>query len=518
MGPAWAWDITCHAIAIKQYVAGANATSNSVNSLLTKHDASLEQQDNCLRDLDEKVSNNKDNINEVQHLTWQESKESSNIANTAKAEVLALCDGFIQYDNHIKEAIQEEISQLSQELSAQFTNSSTTKGCDCLELNQIQQQVEDIAVTNNEIFRELKRVCDKGEQSIASLKAELKELQAELKGHDKCSISQRATIEDFCKGMVQCARLIERLRSSLCNAEMEIADAWAELVDSRCRCSGQDLGVLSLFNIPSGESATLQPTSSSVYNNGATLSSSGCQSLSQVFAVPLTPVDIPRAPRETGPAGSSCINFFDQSHCEESPSCRCPQPETPTRFKPMNLPKFDPKGKVHTFICLFEMSMYGANNQDKAITLLNQLDAASTDLIIPHMPKHNWSYTAAKSVLLYEFGSITQVTKRNNEFLMISFKKDKTITDFADCFYLEAQILTSSGSLTVHNAHIALRVAVKPYEALYQTSCQPSRTTALWMVWYATCASAVTPLDPPQHWTKAPPSLQLSRTLGGSCQ
>ncbi|KAJ9048894.1 hypothetical protein DSO57_1030057 [Entomophthora muscae] len=115
------------------------------------------------------------------------------------------------------------------------------------------------------------------------------------------------------------------------------------------------------------------------------------------------------------------------------------------------------------------MSMYGANNQDKATTLLNQLDAASTDLIILHMPKHNWSYTVAKSAFLYEFGSISWVTKRKNEFLMISFKKDKTITDFADRFYLEAQILTSSGSLTVHNAHIALRTAVKPYEALYQT-------------------------------------------------
>ncbi|KAJ9080118.1 hypothetical protein DSO57_1028392 [Entomophthora muscae] len=52
---------------------------------------------------------------------------------------------------------------------------------------------------------------------------------------------------------------------------------------------------------------------------------------------------------------------------------------------------------------------------------------------------------------------------------MISFKKDETIADFADCFYLEAQILTGSGSLTVHNAHIALCAAVKPYEDLYQT-------------------------------------------------
>ncbi|KAJ9066665.1 hypothetical protein DSO57_1007470 [Entomophthora muscae] len=152
----------------------------------------------------------------------------------------------------------------------------------------------------------------------------------------------------------------------------------------------------------------------------------------------------------------------------KSPPCCCPQAKTPTCFKPMNLPKFDPKGNVHTFICLFEMSMYGANNQDKATTLFNQLDAASTDLIIPHMPKHNWLYAAAKNALLYEFGSIARVTERKNELLMISFRKDVTISDFANCFYLEAQILTGSGSLTVHDTHIALHAAVKPYKALYQ--------------------------------------------------
>ncbi|KAJ9055687.1 hypothetical protein DSO57_1001129 [Entomophthora muscae] len=58
---------------------------------------------------------------------------------------------------------------------------------------------------------------------------------------------------------------------------------------------------------------------------------------------------------------------------------------------------------------------------------------------------------------------------RKNEFLMISFRKDETIAEFANLFYLKAQILTGSGSLTVHDAHIALRTVVKPYEALYQT-------------------------------------------------
>ncbi|KAJ9058596.1 hypothetical protein DSO57_1010826 [Entomophthora muscae] len=115
------------------------------------------------------------------------------------------------------------------------------------------------------------------------------------------------------------------------------------------------------------------------------------------------------------------------------------------------------------------MLMYGANNQDKATTLLNQLDAASTNIIILHMPEHERLYAEAKNALLYKFGSISWVTKRKNEFSMISFRKDKTIADFADCFYLEAQILTGSGSLMINNTHIALRVTVKSYEAFYQT-------------------------------------------------
>ncbi|KAJ9069535.1 hypothetical protein DSO57_1017694 [Entomophthora muscae] len=114
------------------------------------------------------------------------------------------------------------------------------------------------------------------------------------------------------------------------------------------------------------------------------------------------------------------------------------------------------------------MSMYGANNQDKATILLNHLDTASINLIIPHMPEHDWLCAAAKNVLLYKFGSIAQVTERKNEFLMISFRKDETIADFSNCFYLEAQILTVSGSRRVHNTHLALQAAVKPYEALYK--------------------------------------------------
>ncbi|KAJ9067351.1 hypothetical protein DSO57_1000263 [Entomophthora muscae] len=113
------------------------------------------------------------------------------------------------------------------------------------------------------------------------------------------------------------------------------------------------------------------------------------------------------------------------------------------------------------------MSMYGANDQDKATTLLNQLDATSTDLIIPHMLQNDQSYAAAKQALLYKFGSVAR-----------------------------AQVLTVSGSLTVHDAHMALRSAVKPYEALYCTLMPAFQEISLSMAWRNTSAIEGIPLSP----------------------
>lgn len=113
--------------------------------------------------------------------------------------------------------------------------------------------------------------------------------------------------------------------------------------------------------------------------------------------------------------------------------------------------------------------MYGASNRDKAITLLNQLEEVSTDLIIPHMDTNDWSYEGAKAALLKEFGSVARLTEQKNAFLLTTFKKDEIIKQFVDRFYLEAQILTGSGTLTVHNAQIAICSAVKPYKALYRS-------------------------------------------------
>lgn len=65
---------------------------------------------------------------------------------------------------------------------------------------------------------------------------------------------------------------------------------------------------------------------------------------------------------------------------------------------------------------MFEMSIYGASNQDKATTILNQIGASSTNLIITNMPENDWLYQAAKNALLHEFGSLGRLTELNNDF------------------------------------------------------------------------------------------------------
>ena len=65
-------------------------------------------------------------------------------------------------------------------------------------------------------------------------------------------------------------------------------------------------------------------------------------------------------------------NVFSDSH-----------PTQPNN-KPINLPKFDRNGNVHTFLRLFENSMSKASDADKATTVVNCLDTASIELVMPH--------------------------------------------------------------------------------------------------------------------------------------
>ncbi|KAJ9072057.1 hypothetical protein DSO57_1031068 [Entomophthora muscae] len=252
--------------------------------------------------------------------------------------------------------------------------------------------------------------------------------------------------------------------------EAQLAEVRSEVQEGRCYYSQAQFYALCVPHDGSGESTTLCQPTSSAYKDDAISSFWGRQSLPPVFVVSTTPEETPCPNRSESSAGASQQNFFVRTQQDTPPPPRRQNTdENAPRFKPMNLPKFNPKGNIHTFIRIFEMLMYGANNQGKATKLLNHLDAASTDLIIPHMPQNDWSYATAKQTLLYEFGSIARVTEQKNEFLMIQFQKDKSIAEFEDQFYLKAQVLTGSGLLTVHDAHIALHSAVKPYKVLYCT-------------------------------------------------
>ncbi|KAJ9053610.1 hypothetical protein DSO57_1022627 [Entomophthora muscae] len=151
----------------------------------------------------------------------------------------------------------------------------------------------------------------------------------------------------------------------------------------------------------SGESTNLLQPTSSAYEDNTIFSSSGRQSLPPVFVVPPTPEETPRPNCSESSAGASQQKLFAFAQQDTPPPLRRQNAEENVpRFKPMNLPKFDLKRNIHTFIRLFKMSMYGANDQDKATTLLNQLETTSTDLIIPHMLQNDWSYAPAKQALL----------------------------------------------------------------------------------------------------------------------
>ena len=69
---------------------------------------------------------------------------------------------------------------------------------------------------------------------------------------------------------------------------------------------------------------------------------------------------------------SNLDNVFSDSH-----------PTQPNN-KPINLPKFDINGNLHTFLRLFENSMSKASNADKAAFVVSWLDTASIELFMPH--------------------------------------------------------------------------------------------------------------------------------------
>ena len=69
------------------------------------------------------------------------------------------------------------------------------------------------------------------------------------------------------------------------------------------------------------------------------------------------------------------------------------------KFKPLNLPDFNQKGNVHTFLQLFEHSMEGASDYEKASTVMYCLDTARIDLVMPHLPSVKWKHLLEKTAI-----------------------------------------------------------------------------------------------------------------------
>ena len=65
----------------------------------------------------------------------------------------------------------------------------------------------------------------------------------------------------------------------------------------------------------------------------------------------------------------------------------------------LNQPKFDRNRNVNTFVRLFENSMLGAADAEKSSDMINFLDAASVELVIPYLPARHWTFKEIKDAI-----------------------------------------------------------------------------------------------------------------------
>lgn len=113
------------------------------------------------------------------------------------------------------------------------------------------------------------------------------------------------------------------------------------------------------------------------------------------------------------------------------------------------------------------MSMMEARNRQIATTIANGLDVLSCDLIMPYLLDGIWTYKQAKEAVLKEFRSPEKLATSKMKFFNIEFKPSKTLVEFADCLYHEAQILVESGSMTDFDSKIAMEHTIKPYKEFH---------------------------------------------------
>ncbi|KAJ9059560.1 hypothetical protein DSO57_1001102 [Entomophthora muscae] len=154
--------------------------------------------------------------------------------------------------------------------------------------------------------------------------------------------------------MVHCGTLIKRLHSAMRELKSQLAKVRLGIQEEGCHCKQAQLSASCVPHDGFGESTTLRQLTSSAYKDNTISSFLGRKSLPPMFVVPPTPEETLRPNCSDSSAGASQQNFFARAQKDTSPPPRRQYTEESTpRFKPMNLPKFDPKGNIHTFIRLF---------------------------------------------------------------------------------------------------------------------------------------------------------------------
>ncbi|KAJ9065932.1 hypothetical protein DSO57_1014552 [Entomophthora muscae] len=106
--------------------------------------------------------------------------------------------------------------------------------------------------------------------------------------------------------------------------------------------------------------------------------------------------------------------------------------------------------------------MYGADEAMKNSAIFKCLDSETQTFIMPRLPERGWTFVNVSKALMDEFGSKEALNNQKMDFVEGGIRKGETMQEFADRFYLEAQILISLKAGSFIDVKSALLNAVQP--------------------------------------------------------
>ncbi|KAJ9073573.1 hypothetical protein DSO57_1014760 [Entomophthora muscae] len=121
------------------------------------------------------------------------------------------------------------------------------------------------------------------------------------------------------------------------------------------------------------------------------------------------------------------------------------------------------------FLCLYQNSMYGADNTMRDSTIINCLNAETQTIILLHLPENGWTFANVSRALTQEFGSQEALLGCKMDFADTKLKVGETLEDFTSRFYLEAQTLLYMSAVQFIDVQSALLNAVHVNQELYLT-------------------------------------------------